>query len=223
MAPRILTPLVLLAGVLLERYGASALWLCAACLGLYILAAHAEGRRAELAARQKQKDEEHAHFTAREVALLAQTLRLTPREQVLLLELDARTWLGTAAGVVYSNFHREFSRALKENLQTNVLDWLTPLGPINKLTFQEFDLGAKAPRIDRVVPVRLAEPTELMVDIDLHHVGTDIDVRIAARLGGKHVGATVSLGLSSVSFEATLRVKVALCKRSQSAQNLFCV
>ena len=51
-------------------------------------------------------------------------------------------------------------------------------------------------------------------------VGTDIDVRIAARLGGKHVGATVSLGLSSVSFEATLRVKVALCKRAPYVRTL---
>lgn len=197
MAAKILTPLVLLAGVALGRFGASALWLCAACVALYLLASHADARRAQLAERQKQKDDEHAHFTAREAALLAQSLRLTPREQVLLLELDARTWLGTAAGVIYSNYHREFSRALKGWLQENLLDWLTPLGPIKKLTFEAFELGAKAPRIDRVVPVRLAEPTELMVDLDLHHVGTDIDVRIAARLGGKQLGATATHSIAS--------------------------
>ena len=85
------------------------------------------------------------------------------------------------------------------------------------MTFSTFELGALAPRVSRVVPVRLAEGGVVMLDLDVDWVGSGVDVRLGARLGGSWVGATLPLKLDHVSFKATLRVRCVLGDRKPFA------
>ncbi|KAH8044777.1 C2 domain-containing protein [Aureococcus anophagefferens] len=91
------------------------------------------------------------------------------------------------------------------------------LGPIDSFTFKAFQLGAAAPRVRRVVPVRLAEDGVVMLDLDVDWRGSGVDVDLSARLGGGWIGASVPLGLDHVSFKATLRVRCVLGDRSPFA------
>ncbi|KAH8045142.1 C2 domain-containing protein [Aureococcus anophagefferens] len=172
-------------------------------------------RAASLAAARKEREAEDLDQRFREAAL-ASGVKISPREKILLEELDCRTWLDQALTTVWATYHAKISGWL-EGVLAGVLDGLVPLGPIDSFTFKTFQLGAAAPRVRRVVPVRLAEDGVVMLDLDLDWRGSGVDVDLSARLGGGWIGASVPLGLDHVSFKATLRVRCVLGDRSPFA------
>ncbi|KAH8057043.1 C2 domain-containing protein [Aureococcus anophagefferens] len=169
-------PAALAVGVVLERAGCPLVVTSAIAVLLALTSYLGERRAASLAAARKEREAEDLDQRFREAAL-ASGVKISPREKILLEELDCRTWLDQA---------------------------LTTL-------------GAAAPRVRRVVPVRLAEDGVVMLDLDLDWRGSGVDVDLSARLGGGWIGASVPLGLDHVSFKATLRVRCVLGDRSPFA------
>ncbi|KAH8083911.1 C2 domain-containing protein [Aureococcus anophagefferens] len=107
-------------------------------------------RAASLAAARKEREAEDLDQRFREAAL-ASGVKISPREKILLEELDCRTWLDQALTTVWATYHAKISGWL-EGVLAGVLDGLVPLGPIDSFTFKTFQLGAAAPRVRRVVP-----------------------------------------------------------------------
>ncbi|KAH8047176.1 C2 domain-containing protein [Aureococcus anophagefferens] len=169
-------PAALAVGVVLERAGCPLVVTSAIAALLALTSYLGERRAASLAAARKEREAEDLDQRFREAAL-ASGVKISPREKILLEELDCRTWLDQA---------------------------LTTL-------------GAAAPRVRRVVPVRLAEDGVVMLDLDVDWRGSGVDVDLSARLGGGWIGASVPLGLDHVSFKATLRVRCVLGDRSPFA------
>ncbi|KAK7239832.1 endoplasmic reticulum-plasma membrane tethering protein [Aureococcus anophagefferens] len=208
-------PAALAVGVVLERAGCPLVVTCAIAALLALTSYLGERRAASLAAARKEREAEDLDQRFREAAL-ASGVKISPREKILLEELDCRTWLDQALTTVWATYHAKISGWL-EGVLAGVLDGLVPLGPIDSFTFKTFQLGAAAPRVRRVVPVRLAEDGVVMLDLDLDWRGSGVDVDLSARLGGGWIGASVPLGLDHVSFKATLRVRCVLGDRSPFA------
>ena len=208
-------PAALAVGVVLERAGCPLVVTSAIAALLALTSYLGERRAASLAAARKEREAEDLDQRFREAAL-ASGVKISPREKILLEELDCRTWLDQALTTVWATYHAKISGWL-EGVLAGVLDGLVPLGPIDSFTFKTFQLGAAAPRVRRVVPVRLAEDGVVMLDLDVDWRGSGVDVDLSARLGGGWIGASVPLGLDHVSFKATLRVRCVLGDRSPFA------
>ena len=209
-------PCALALGVLLERNEWSLVGIVGVG-GVLLLASFLSERRSrDLEAARARREAEERVRLCRDAAIVGGALKLSPREKILLEELDCRTWLDQTVGVIWSTYHGGISGWL-ETILAGVLDGLTPLGPVDSLTFSTFELGVLAPRVSRVVPVRLAEGGVVMLDLDVDWVGSGVDVRLGARLGGSWVGATLPLKLDHVSFKATLRVRCVLGDRKPFA------
>ena len=192
-------------------------WLSMVSLGVVLgliwiftttMAKREESLRRQIAERQAV---EHAE-ALRAAARVAQTLRLSEREKVLIEELDCRTWIDELLVKIYSQYKDDLSLWLK-NLLDETFTWLCPLGPILEMKFTTFDLGERSPRIRKVAATRLEAPDEVQLDVDVKHLGCQVDVELAARLGGKWIGMTLPLRLSSMSIDAVFRVRARMSER----------
>ncbi|KAJ1447013.1 hypothetical protein M885DRAFT_624755 [Pelagophyceae sp. CCMP2097] len=171
-----------------------------------LAAARAHSRRALEAARA---DDERA---AAERERRAAGSLLTRREELLVSELDSRRWLDDVFGAVYRRFQKDYSEKLKVLLDS-ILAELGPLGPISSLTFRKFELGARPPQLPALRAVRLASPDAIELEVEISHMAAQVDIELAARLGGGLVGVDIPVTLRDVSFEGVLRVRVELCDR----------
>jgi len=201
------TPVVLFVlGVVLGWLGISLVHLSFTLLGIWLIHSRMGRRLGELQRREARAALEAEKERARREGFDS----LSERERVLIEELDSRVWLDDVQKKIYKKYAVELNGWLKSVLD-DVLEGLTPLGPIMELGFTKFDLGPPL-RVRRVVATRLENDDEAQLDVDVEKSGP-VDIELAARLGGDRIGITIPLSLQSISLEATLRVRARMTER----------
>ena len=160
-------PLALLAGAVLTSapVGLHALHVALLAVGLSVALAASESRQ-----RRRRAATQRGFAMAADIAAQLLSPEGVPlRIRALLQELDTRTWLDTTVKKAWGRYHPRLSAWLANWLEVNVSDMIVDTLPgfVKGVSWSKVDLGRTPPTIIRVVPVRVSDPSILMLDLDI--------------------------------------------------------